>query len=88
MSDEQHFERDAQAWLELGPTSAPDRVVEAALLEIDQTSQERDLRIPWRLPIMNPLFRLAAAAVIGVLALGILPAELIDLAQASVTTIF
>ena len=70
MSDDRTFERNARAWLELGPTDAPDRVVEDALFEIDTTPQERDLRIPWRLPTMNPLFRLAAAAVIGVLAIG------------------
>lgn len=72
MSDEHRFERDARAWLELGPTDAPDRVVEAALLEIDQTSQERDLWIPWRLPTMNSPMRLAAAALVGVVALGLI----------------
>jgi TolB protein len=70
MSDDRTFERNARAWLELGPTEAPDRVVEDALFEIDTTPQERDLRIPWRLSTMNPLFRLAAAAVVGVLAVG------------------
>jgi Tol biopolymer transport system component len=71
MSDEQRFERDARAWLELGPVDAPDRVVEAALLEIDQTSQERDFRVPWRTPTMNSPLRLAAAALVGVVALGL-----------------
>jgi hypothetical protein len=67
MSDDQMFERKARAWLELGPTNAPDRVVQGALLEIESTRQERDFRIPWRLPSMNPLIRLmASAAAIGV----------------------
>jgi dipeptidyl aminopeptidase/acylaminoacyl peptidase len=70
MSDDRTFERNARAWLELGPADAPDRVVEAALLEVESTSQERDLRIPWRFPTMTTPFRLAAAAVIGVLAIG------------------
>jgi Tol biopolymer transport system component len=70
MSDDRMFERDARAWLELGPTDAPDHVVENALLAIESTSQERDLRIPWRLPSMTTQTRLAAAAVIGVLAIG------------------
>lgn len=70
MSDDRTFERNARAWLEPGPVDAPDRVVEAALLEIESTSQERDLRIPWRFPTMNTQFRLGAAAVIGVLAIG------------------
>ncbi len=70
MSDDRRFEQNARVWLELGPTDAPDRVVEAALLEIDQTSQELDLRIPWRLPRMTAPVRVVAAAVIGVLAIG------------------
>jgi|GEM_PF-5636711 len=70
MSDDPSFERNARAWLELGPTDAPDRVVEAALLEIDQTSQERDLRVPWRLPIMSLATRSAAVAIVAVVALG------------------
>jgi hypothetical protein len=72
MSDDRTFERNARAWLELGPTDAPDRVVEDALFEIDTTPQERDLRIPWRLPTMNPRLRLAAVAVFGVLAVGLI----------------
>jgi hypothetical protein len=48
MSDDRLLERNARAWLERGPTDAPDRVVEAALLAIETTNQERDLRIPWR----------------------------------------
>ncbi len=63
MSDDRKFERNARAWLELGPTDAPDRVVEDALLAIETTSQERDLRLPWRLPIMNSASRLAAGLV-------------------------
>ena len=70
MSDDRSIERNARAWLELGPTQAPDHAVEAALRTIDSTSQERDLRIPWRFPPMTLQTRLAAAAVVGVLAIG------------------
>jgi dipeptidyl aminopeptidase/acylaminoacyl peptidase len=70
MSDDRQFERTARAWLELGPTDAPDRVVENALLSIESTPQERDLRIPWRFSLMTTQSRLATAAVIGVLAIG------------------
>jgi Tol biopolymer transport system component len=70
MSDDRTIERSARAWLELGPTQAPDHAVEAALRTIDTTSQERDLRIPWRFPRMTLQTRLAAAAVVGVLAIG------------------
>lgn len=70
MSDDRTFERNARMWLELGPADAPDRVIEAALLEIESTAQRRGLRIPWRFPTMTTPYRLAAAAVIGVLAIG------------------
>ena len=70
MTDDRSLERAARSWLETGPTEAPDRAVEAALLRIETTPQERDLRIPWRLPRMTTPARVAAAAVIGVLAIG------------------
>jgi hypothetical protein len=70
MSDDRQFERIARAWLELGPTDAPDHVVEDALLTIESTSQERDLRIPWRLPTMNPAARLVVLAAVAILAIG------------------
>ena len=70
MSDDRKFERSARTWLEIGPTDPPERVIENALLAIETTSQERDLRLPWRLPTMSMQARLGAAAVIGVLAIG------------------
>lgn len=70
MSDDRLFERNARAWLDLGPTDAPDRVVESALLAIEKTNQERDLGIPWRLPTMSPITRLAAVLVVGAIAVG------------------
>jgi len=70
MNDERSFERTARAWLESGVNQAPDRAVQAVLLAIETTPQERDLRIPWRFPTMNTPFRVAAAAVIGVMLLG------------------
>ncbi len=70
MNDDRSLERAARSWLEEGPTQAPDRAVEAALLRIDTTSQERGLRIPWRLPNMNPIAKAVLAAAIGVIAIG------------------
>jgi hypothetical protein len=70
MNDDRSIERAARSWLEAGPTEAPDRAVEAALLRIETTPQERDLRIPWRFPTMTTPARVATAAVIGVLAIG------------------
>lgn len=70
MSDDRLFERNAQAWLETGPSTAPRRVVDAALLAIETTSQQRDLRAPWRLPKLTLNTRFAVAAAVGLLVVG------------------
>jgi TolB protein len=70
MTDDRSLERAARSWIEAGPSRAPDRVIDAALLRIETTTQERDLGIPWRLSNMITPVRVAAAAVIGVLAIG------------------
>jgi len=70
MTDDRSIERAARSWLEIGPTTAPDRAVDAALLRIESTPQERDLRIPWRITVMPMPARVAAAALIGVLLVG------------------
>jgi hypothetical protein len=70
MTEDRSLERAARSWLENGPTQAPDRAVEAALLRIQTTPQERDLRIPWRFSTMSTPARVATAAVIGVLVVG------------------
>ena len=40
MTDDRSLERAARSWLEPGPTQAPDRAVEAALLQIQTTTQD------------------------------------------------
>jgi hypothetical protein len=70
MTDDRSLERAARSWLEEGPTQAPDRPVEAALRVIQATTQERDLRIPWRFPQMTLVARSALIAAIGVIAVG------------------
>ena len=70
MTDDRSLERAARSWLDEGPSRAPDRTVEAALHRIQTTNQERDLRIPWRFPTMNPITRIAMAALVVALALG------------------
>ena len=70
MNDDRTLERAARSWIEAGPTQAPDRAVERALLRIATTPQERDLRIPWRPTVMTSPARVAAAAVVGVLVVG------------------
>ena len=70
MNDDRSLERAARSFIEAGPTQAPYRAVEAALLRIETTPQERDLRIPWRFPSMNTAARVAVAALVGVLLVG------------------
>ena len=62
MNDERAFERTLGGWLEAGPTQAPDRTVEAVLLTIANTSQERGRSVPWRKPAMTGLIRAVALA--------------------------
>jgi hypothetical protein len=69
MTDDRTLERAARSWIEAGPTRAPEEAVEAALLRIQTTPQERDW-LPWRFPKMLTPTRVALAAVIGVLVVG------------------
>lgn len=61
MTDDRSLERAARSWLEDGPTEAPDHAVEAALLTIQSTTQERDW-LPWRTRPMTQTLRLLAGA--------------------------
>jgi dipeptidyl aminopeptidase/acylaminoacyl peptidase len=70
MTDDRSLERAARSFIEAGPTQAPDRAVEAALLRIQTTPQERDLRVPWRFLSMTTPARVAVAALVGVLLVG------------------
>jgi hypothetical protein len=70
MTHDLRFERLSRDWLELGPVEAPADVLQAAFREIATTSQERDLRVPWRFPAMTR-FVLVATAVALVALLGI-----------------
>ena len=70
MTDDRSLERAARSWIEVGPTRAPSHAVDAALLRIETTRQERDLRIPRRFTTMPMPARVAAAALIGVLLVG------------------
>ena len=71
MTDDRSLERAARSWLEEGPTRAPDRAVESAITRIQTTPQERGLRVPWRMPPMNPLTRIVALAAGGVVAIAL-----------------
>jgi hypothetical protein len=64
MNDDQTFERAMLEWLDAGSDRTPRPAVDAVLLAVKTTPQERDLRIPWRTPAMNTPLRFAAALVI------------------------
>ena len=70
MTSQRDLDRVLGAFLADGTDELADRVIEAALDEIDHTTQRRVLRVPWRFPTMRMPNRLAAAAVIGVIAVG------------------
>src|SRR5450830_962240 len=70
MTDQRELDRLLGAFFVEGTDELADRVIDAALDQIDHTRQRRATRMPWRFSTMNMLTRLAAAAVIGVLAVG------------------
>ncbi len=69
MTDDRSLERAARSFIEVGPTRAPEPAVDAALLRIQTTSQERDW-FPWRTRVMLTPTRVAVAVVIGALLIG------------------
>lgn len=70
MTDDRSLERAARSFIETGPTRAPEAVLERALDDIQTTPQERDLRVSRRFTTMTMAMRVAAVAVIGVIAIG------------------
>lgn len=70
MTDQRELDRLLADYFVDGTNELADRVIDAALDQIDHTSQRRRLRAPWRFPTMSMPIRLAAAAVIGVLVIG------------------
>ena len=76
MSDDRAFERTTAEWLEAGSDRTPPHAIDAVLLAIRTTPQERDLRIPWRTIPMPAALRIAAVvafvAVAGVVTINLL----------------
>jgi hypothetical protein len=72
MSD-QSFERAVGTWLESGSDRTPPAAIDAVLLAVKTTPQERDLRIPRRFITMPTYMRLAAViAIVAVVGVGAL----------------
>ena len=70
MTDQRELDVLLDAFFVVGTDELADRVIDAALDQIDHTQQRRALRMPRRLSTMTMPTRVAAAAVIGVLAVG------------------
>jgi hypothetical protein len=65
--DDRAFERAIRELMEDGSDRTPADTIEAVLLAVRTTPQERDLRIPWRTALMpNPMRLVAALAVIAI----------------------
>ena len=64
MNDDRALERATRDWLEAGSDRTPAATLDAVLLAVRTTPQERDLRIPWRTSRMSNPMRLAAAVAI------------------------
>ena len=69
----QPFERAVRDWLEDGSDRTPRPAIDAVLLAVRTTRQERDLRIPRRFTQMPSYMRLAAGiAIVAVVGVGVL----------------
>lgn len=70
MSGRTEIERALDGFLAEGPERVADPALTRALDAIDRTNQRRGLLAPWRFLPMNTSFRIAAAAVVAVIAVG------------------
>jgi Tol biopolymer transport system component len=70
MTDQRDLDRLLGAFLAEGTDELADRVLNAALEEIDKTPQRQPARVPWRFSTMNTFARVAAAAVLALVAVG------------------
>ncbi len=70
MTDQRELDRLLDAFFVEGTDELADRVIESALEQIDHTPQRRGIRAPLRFAMMKMATRVAAAVVIGVLAVG------------------
>jgi hypothetical protein len=72
MNDERGFDRAVTRLMDGGSDATPPEVIDAVLLAVRSTPQERDLRVPWRTPRMSRFvafgFGIAAVIVISLFA--------------------
>jgi hypothetical protein len=69
MTEVRDLERLLDAWLGDDGSMLPDRVIDASLAQIETTPQRRIL-VPWRIPTINSYARMAVAALVAVVLVG------------------
>lgn len=70
MNDQRQLDYLLDAFLAEGPEELADRVIDAALDQIDNTRQRGGSQLSWRLPRMSLLTRVAAGAAVIAIAVG------------------
>lgn len=68
MNSKRDFDRAVDLWLEDGSDATPPEVIDAVLLAVRSTPQERDFRVPWRTTSMTSYLRVAAVIALAVIA--------------------
>ena len=68
MNRKRDFDRAVDQWLDEGWDATPPKVIDAVLLAVRSTPQERDLRVPWRTTSMTPYLRVAAVIALAAIA--------------------
>ena len=68
MNSKRDFDRAVDQWLDEGSDATPPEVIDAVLLAVRSTPQERDLRVPWRTTSTTSYLRVAAVIVLAVFA--------------------
>lgn len=68
MTDNRDFDRAVDRWLDDGSDATPPEVIDAVLLAVRSTPQERDVRAPWRNTAMTSYLRVAAVIALAAIA--------------------
>lgn len=68
MNDKRDFDRAVDQWLDQGSDATPPEVIDAVLLAVRSTPQERDFRVLWRTTPMTPYLRVAAVIALAAIA--------------------
>lgn len=68
MNDKRDFDRAVDRWLDEGSDATRPEVIDAVLLAVRSTPQERDFRVPWRTTAMTSYLRAAAVIALAVVA--------------------